>query len=193
MGRRIVSLNRKRRIFRSSSRTAPFAAALIPGPRVLLAAVCSAGVLAGGVWLLARPSEAPARGPAAARLVVDATHVAVVDGATLRMHDRVVRLHGITPPPRGETCRTSDGRGVDCGVASANALAALVRDGLVDCAIRSRDGHGRAGAVCVSGGQELNRAQVLAGWATTDETFAREERQARLAQRGVWANDPVTR
>ncbi|MGE0415765.1 MAG: thermonuclease family protein [Acetobacteraceae bacterium] len=184
-----MSLNRKRRIFRSSSKAVPFAAGLIPGPRVLFAMIGSATMLAAGAWLFTRPSEAPAQAPATARLVVDAAHVAVVDGATLRMHDRVVRLNGLTPPARGETCHLADGRDVDCGVASANALAALVRDGLVDCTMRPRDRGQGGGADCVSGGTELNRAQVLAGWATADGSFAPEQRQARMAQRGVWAGE----
>src|SRR3954447_18183801 len=101
--------------------------AALPSPGLLLAA--AAGLIAGGAvsWLIMRPSDAPALAPATHHLAAPASRLAVIDGETLRIGDAVVRLFGITAPPRDTLCRARSGAEVDCGVAAANALAALVR------------------------------------------------------------------
>ena len=91
----------------------------------------------------------------------------MVDGGTLRLRDRVVRLQGVEPPPRGTACG-DDGAGEDCGAAATNALAALVREAPVACRVTGADGLGRPYAVCQASGTELNRAVVAAGWARAD-------------------------
>ncbi len=144
----------------------------------------------GGVWMMFRPSEAPAQQPVVSRLAADWSHVAVVDGGTLRLRDSVVRLDGIVPAERGAVCHHPDGSEQDCGVAAANVLAALVREApLVDCAVHGHDALGRALAVCDARGMQLNRALVLAGWARAerDEPGLRTaEQQARTERLGLW-------
>jgi endonuclease YncB( thermonuclease family) len=98
------------------------------------------------------------------QLSVPVGQAAVVDGATLRVGDRVIALRGVDAPPRGQTCRAGDAT-VDCGTASAAALAKLVRDRVVECQLFGEDGRGRAQATCEAGGTELNRAQIADGWA----------------------------
>ena len=92
----------------------------------------------------------------------------MVDGGTLRLRDRVVRLQGVEPPPRGTTCGPRDGSGEDCGAAATNALAALVREAPVACRITGEDRLGRPYGICQASGTELNRAVVAAGWARAD-------------------------
>lgn len=188
-----MSLNHKRRIFRPNAARSVLPPGLIPGRRTLMAVAGGAAMLLTGTWLIARPSEAPAQGPAIVRLVANAGQVAVMDGATLRLAERVVRLDGISAPARGTSCGGAGAAEVDCGVASANALAALVRGNAVDCSLRLHEDNGRSAAVCVARGQELNRAQVLAGWARADGALGAEEQRAREARRGVWAGEPAGR
>ncbi len=151
------------------------------------------GVLcAAGVVLALMSSDLFGRAPApAGQVAADPTQIAVVDAGTLRLSDRVVRLSGISVPARGQTCRDGNGADFDCGVAAANALAALVRESPVDCQLRGADGMGRALAVCESGGLELNRALVDAGWARADRSspaLLAAETQARSDRRGLWAS-----
>jgi endonuclease YncB( thermonuclease family) len=80
--------------------------------------------------------------------------VAVVDGATLKLRDRVVLLQGVAPPTRGAPCAGRD----DCGSAAADALAALVRDAAVTCEVHGADRRGRPLGVCQAKGAELGRA-----------------------------------
>jgi endonuclease YncB( thermonuclease family) len=121
-------------------------------------------------------------------MVTDIDRVAVVDGNTLRLADRVIRLDGVIPPARGQTCLARDGVAFDCGVAAANALAAMLRNGPVDCTLSGADRNGRPVATCSAGGQQLNRAVVAAGWArAADETLLAAEQRARAEQLGLWA------
>jgi endonuclease YncB( thermonuclease family) len=118
------------------------------------------------------------------------SEVAVVDGGTLRLGTRVVRLLGFDPPMRGTTCKARDGSDIDCGAAATNALAALVSGARIACVARGQDELGRPYALCDAGGTDLNRAQVAAGWARADDALPalkREEAEARAGKRGLWA------
>ncbi len=129
------------------------------------------------------------------RLEARASDVSVVDGSTLRLADRVVRLAGIDTPARGQACQAS---GFDCGAASTAALAALVRDRRVACEVRDANSMGRPLAICAAGGTELNHALVAAGWARAGsaasvsgaraEDLGNAEKLARAEHRGLWAH-----
>jgi endonuclease YncB( thermonuclease family) len=184
-----VSLNQKRRIFRPAG--LPLRGAAVPSPGMVLAFIGGVLTLGCVVWMTLRPSQAPARLPAVGYLAADPSEVAVVDGATLRLHDRVVRLAGIEPPERGETCHRLDGAGFDCGVAAANTLAGMVRDYPVECTLRGHDAAGRPLATCTSHGTALNRALVEAGWARAEPAksdMSGAETEARAARRGLWVD-----
>ena len=95
-------------------------------------------IAAAGVSLAMLPRREATPVPPAEELSAQPAQVAVVDGGTLRLGDRVVRLQGVEPPPRGTTCGPRDGSGEDCGAAASNALAALVREAQVACRITGR-------------------------------------------------------
>jgi endonuclease YncB( thermonuclease family) len=179
-----VSLKRKRRIFRSAA--GPHRIAW-PSPAVLLAATGAILVLFAVALLVSRPSDAPARPPASSQLAAGADHLAVLDGYTLRLGDQVVRLEGITAPPRGAVCRGDGAEAIDCGVAAANALASLVRGSAVECTIRGHDDHGRPVGDCVAAGSRLSVALVTLGWARAETAALSDtEASARAAGRGMW-------
>ncbi len=138
----------------------------------------------------ARESAAPLPSPAEELSALPA-QVAVVDGGTLRLRDRVVLLRGIRPPPRGMACGPEDGSSQDCAAAATNALATMVRDASVACRVTGADGLGRPTAICLAGGTELNRAVVAAGWARVDGAvpeLRQAESAARAGRLGVWAS-----
>ena len=104
-----MALQRPRRIFRGS----PFDSPRLRGrsllQRMMLVGLAGAGIGA-GLLMFGRPrtcSDRRRRRPGA--VSADPLLVAVVDGATLRLHDTVVRLHGVAAPARGRTC--PDGQG----------------------------------------------------------------------------------
>ena len=181
-----MSIDRPRRIFRSSLTGMP------PVDRrgytiLLVAAIVVGGAFAGAAWIRNTGAPITQAAPVQQELVAaPAAQVAVVDGGTLRLKDRVVRLSGVNPPARGTEC----GSGLDCAAASANALAALLRDDPVACRVIGKDGLGRPFAICEASGKELNQAVIAAGWARADDRqpdLLEAEAQARAQRRGVWA------
>nr|WP_294507092.1 thermonuclease family protein [uncultured Rhodopila sp.] len=182
-----MSLNHKRRIFRSGAVVVPRRLPGLPSPGVWLAAAGGTATLLAAAWLFVRSSDAPAHAPPSRHITASPGTLAVLDGDTLRIGDQVIRLDGIAAPPRGSVCRAGD-RDVDCGAASANALAALVRDKPVDCGITGHDGYGRPVGDCMAGGVALSGAQVRDGWARAQSAALRQsEESARSSGRGLWS------
>jgi len=171
----------RRRLFRSA-----------PAPR-RLGRTAAVGISAGVgalVIALGLPSELMGSAPRNQDWRAVAGDLRVVDGDTLRLGDRTLRLYGVDAPERGQHCADRAGRLYDCGTAAAAALAQLVADRGVECRLQGRDRFGRALGLCRSGEVELNRALVAAGWALADASalpgLASVEAEARQAQRGLW-------
>ena len=186
-----MSLNHKRRIFRPAPLSLSLPDGLLPArlPRLTMAALAGSLLLIGGVWFAQRSATAPVRVQAGEHLAADASQVAVLDGDTLRMRNQVIRLDGIEAPGRDGSCRHASGAGLDCGTASANALASLVHRGAVNCTLRGHDRAGRPLAVCMVEGTQLNSTLVAEGWARADRgqpDLLRIEAQARAERRGLW-------
>ncbi|HEY2617360.1 MAG TPA: thermonuclease family protein [Acetobacteraceae bacterium] len=178
-----MSINQPRRIFRSG-----FPRLEAKGLVVLFGVGLMA---AAGVSLAMLPRHDAVPAPPSEELQARPAQVAVVDGATLRLRDRVVLLQGVDPPPRGTICGPHDGPGEDCAAAATNALAALVRDAPVVCRITGADNVGRPYAICQASGTELNRAVIAAGWGHADQAnpaLQQAEGTARAGRRGVWAS-----
>jgi endonuclease YncB( thermonuclease family) len=168
-----------------------------PTPKGLVLILAAGLMVAAGVSLAMRPHrDAPAPPPmpiaAADELVAQPAEVAVIDGGTLKLGDRVVRLFGVEPPSRGTPCGMSDNASQDCASAATNALAAMLRDLPVACRVTGVDALGRPYAICQANGAELNTAVIAAGWARADTEqpeLKSAEQAARAAHRGVWASE----
>jgi endonuclease YncB( thermonuclease family) len=182
-----LSINRPRRIFRSG----------LPRPEAKALAIAAGVALmaAAGVFLAVLPHTKPLPPAPAPREELSArpAEVAVVDGGSLRLRDRVVILAGMNPPPRGTLCGQRDGPVADCGATATNALAAFVQDRSVTCQVTGSDRIGRPLAVCRANSTELNRAMIEAGWARAGRgrtDLKQVEETARAERRGVWASNP---
>jgi endonuclease YncB( thermonuclease family) len=118
-------------------------------------------------------------------LVAEPQRVAVVDGNTLRVQDKVVRLVGVRAPARGTECAPR----TDCGAAAIAALAALVRGRQVVCKLDGRAADGFPQAMCEAAGTSINHALIASGYARAaahDDVFGPDERRARTDRRGLW-------
>ncbi|WP_426957099.1 thermonuclease family protein [Muricoccus radiodurans] len=153
------------------------------GPLIALGVVAAVAGF-GGIGL---PPQLLGNSPQEQEWTAVAAEVRVVDGETLRLADRVVRLRGLEAPARGEACLDSAGRSFDCGGGAAEALARLVAGRDLSCRVRGRDRFGRALGQCEAGGVALNGALVSAGWALGREgNLPTLEASAQAGGRGLW-------
>lgn len=155
-------------------------------PLLVLATLCV--LLGSGIGL---PPDLMGSAPREQDWSAPGAEVRVVDGETLRLGDRTVRLARIDAPARGQGCADAAGRAFDCGAAAAEALSRLVDGRSVLCIVSGRDRFGRGLGHCSVGGAPLNTGLVAAGWAlagTDDATLRLAEAEARQAARGLWAS-----
>lgn len=153
-------------------------------------ALTTSGLLGGALVVLALPSELMGSAPRNQEWSSPAAQIRIVDGDTIRLGDRTLRLYGVEAPERGQFCTNEQGALYDCGTAAAAELARLVGERGVNCRVQGRDRFGRALGVCQAGGVELNASLVASGWALADggslPALVPVEAAARSAQRGLW-------
>ncbi|PYE86446.1 thermonuclease family protein [Phyllobacterium leguminum] len=121
------------------------------------------------------PTQEPVTGPAY-----------VIDGDTLVVNRRHIRLQGIDAPEMEQTCHRRQ-QAYDCGADARNALKSLIGGRNVRCAGGSADKYRRLLADCRMGETDLNREMVEKGWAVAYGRYAGEEEMARTMRRGMWA------
>lgn len=110
-----------------------------------------------------------------------------IDGDSLRLDGRELRLKGLDAPEYRQTCADAAGAESDCGRQARRALADLLRRGPVSCAERELDRYGRGLVACSIGGEDIGATLVRQGMAVAYGDYEREEEEARSARRGLWA------
>ncbi|MBX5472711.1 MAG: hypothetical protein IRZ23_09645 [Acetobacteraceae bacterium] len=151
-----MGLQRRRRIFRSS----------MPWKRrnTGVKILALAGVIAGAAMRAAVLPQGQAYAPPAPEkervISAPAEAVAVVDGETLRLGTRVVRLMGVHAPFRSEndSCAQENCAAREAGSAATKQLAELVRGRSVRCEVAGEDAMRRSLAICRADDTDLNRA-----------------------------------
>lgn len=141
------------------------------------------------------PSQ-PSSHKTAARALAP-SRVAVVDGDTLRVDGKRVRLWGIDAPELEQACHDKTGAAYLCGVMAREALTAMIAGVQISCTQFDRDRYGRAVDVCTAEPVTLHDfdigdAMVRAGWALdwarySNRAYLEAEIEARQAGRGIWA------
>ena len=144
-----MPLNEKRRIFRPVGLSAPSSG-------LAVAAGCLLAAVALTAWLTTPASDAPAHQQPTRQIVADGARVLVIDNATLRLGDQVLRLERVEPIGRGTICAARSGSAGDCGDLAASALAERIGGRPVECEARSAPDGGRPLAICRVDGRPLN-------------------------------------
>ena len=126
---------------------------------------------------------------ASAQLVIVGV-ASVIDGDTLEVHGKRIRLHGIDAPESAQLCE-KDGRQYRCGQQAALALSDKIGRASIRCEQRDMDRYKRIVAVCRLGNVDLNAWMTREGWAVAYRQYSRdyvdEESAARAAKLGIWA------
>lgn len=114
----------------------------------------------------------------------------VVDGDTLDLSGKRVRLEGIDAPELGQTCGRRWLGTWPCGRAAQKALEKLVQGRRVECQSKGLDKYGRELGICFVDGHDVNAAIVQQGmaWAFVkySKTYLSQESAARAAKVGIW-------
>jgi endonuclease YncB( thermonuclease family) len=136
-------------------------------------------------------SAAPASVPLKSSDAVLAGQVSVIDGDTLALHGRKIRLYGVDAPESGQACGLPSGGSWRCGQKAALALSDHIGRATVRCKPKTTDRYGRTVAICHARGRSLNAWLVRHGWALAYRqygggVYGRDESEARRHGRGVW-------
>ncbi|MEO1701373.1 MAG: thermonuclease family protein [Pseudomonadota bacterium] len=118
-----------------------------------------------------------------------AGRVIVLDGDSLRVEGREVRLAGIDAPEHGQMCQNAADNVYDCGARAKRELQRLAMAGYVRCESSAEDQYGRALAECLVDGSQisLNETMVRLGWAVDYGGYSGAEFMARRKGIGLWA------
>jgi endonuclease YncB( thermonuclease family) len=113
-----------------------------------------------------------------------------IDGDSLRVGDREVRLFGIDAPEFDQSCKRS-GQDWSCGQDAAERLSQLVTGKDVRCVEMGTDQYHRTLARCTVGAIEINRTMVATGYAVAFRRYSMDyvsaEDSAKASKRGLWA------
>lgn len=117
----------------------------------------------------------------------------VIDGDTLEIHGKRIRLHGIDAPESRQICTIND-RAWRCGRSSAFALSNFVGRKPVTCESHKQDRYKRFVAVCTLGDIELNAWMVKQGLALDWPKYSRGDYAALQTtaseqNKGIWASE----
>jgi endonuclease YncB( thermonuclease family) len=120
-----------------------------------------------------------------------ARQVAVIDGRTLAIHGRPVRLWGIDAPEPDQLCRNAASERYRCGRKAAEELAAFLAHRAMDCVAVDRGRYQRRVAVCHVDRTDIAEWLVTNGLAleTSNDgkgAYAAAQSDARRGQRGLW-------
>ena len=147
-----------------------------------VALLAAAAVLA--VWL--NGSDPPPSDAALSGLVTR-----VVDGDTLDLAGRRIRLADLDAPEHDQTCTRPNGTW-RCGDAATAALRDAVAGRTLTCAARDTDRYQRIVATCRTGDGDLGGLLVGKGLAIALGGYAAEQTAARAARAGLWQGDFIT-
>lgn len=115
--------------------------------------------------------------------------IKVLDGDSLILGNKEIRLSGIDAPEYKQTCFDAQKKEYACGIFSLKALKNLVHDD-IKCKTVTKDKYKRFVSVCYSQGVNINQKMVEEGWAVAykryTDAYNRAEMQAKKAKKGIW-------
>ena len=115
--------------------------------------------------------------------------VKVVDGDSLFVDNREIRLSGIDAPEYKQTCYNAKNKEYPCGKLAKQALQKLAGPD-TQCEFIVKDKYKRYVSVCYSRGININEKMVEEGWDVAYKRYAQEyndvEKQDQKKKKGIW-------
>lgn len=119
--------------------------------------------------------------------------VKVVDGDSLEMGNKRIRLIGIDAPEYFQECFDENGKSYQCGLEAKKYLEELIEKGQaqgqkVKCYAEDTDRYKRSLSECQIGDVQLNLEMVKAGLAVAykHDRYERVEKRAKKRKIGIW-------
>jgi endonuclease YncB( thermonuclease family) len=114
----------------------------------------------------------------------------VIDGDTIDITGKRIRLQGIDAPETDQTCTDAGNKTWRCGQAATRVLIDHLAGRPLKCESSGLDRYRRVLAVCaLPDGSDVNAWMVQEGWALAyySAVYQSQEAQAHAARRGIWA------
>jgi|GEM_PF-812054 len=117
----------------------------------------------------------------------------IIDGDTIRLGGKKIRLAGIDAPEYRQNCSNKNGSKYACGIQSTKQLKRLIGRNPVHCDKQALDQYKRVLAVCYAGEVNLNAEMVSTGWAIAYTYFSKayilQQFSAQLNGLGIWQGE----
>jgi endonuclease YncB( thermonuclease family) len=114
----------------------------------------------------------------------------VIDGDTIEIGARKIRLASIDAPEVDQICLDENQKRWACGGEARDRLLVHIGSGIVDCLPTGSDAYGRVLAICALAREDLNAWMVRQGWALAfvrySKNYVPDEEAARLTEAGIW-------
>src|SRR5574344_1493587 len=95
-------------------------------------------------------------------------NVEIVDGDSINMDKRRIRLVGIDAPEYFQICKDKNDEPYDCGQSARNYLIKATKNKKITCECEEKpDKYKRDLCECFANGKSLNRKMVASGWAVS--------------------------
>jgi endonuclease YncB( thermonuclease family) len=116
----------------------------------------------------------------------------VIDGDTIEIHGKRIRLEGIDAPESSQQCMDGYSNSWRCGQKASFWLDAIVRNKTVSCVSRYMDRYGRQLSTCFVDDVNVNNLMVLNGYAVAyrkySQAYIASENKARTLNIGIWSS-----
>ncbi len=117
----------------------------------------------------------------------------IMDGDTIKIINKRIRLHGIDTPEKKQIC-IKNTKEYSCGKEATDALAKKINGSRVVCKVQDRlDRYKRYIGVCFAGEVNLNKWMVRNGYAVAYRRYSKDyiedEDYAKKNKLGLWAGN----
>ena len=122
----------------------------------------------------------------------------VIDGDTIRINSKKIRLHGIDAPEKKQSCKKpyltivffSFSENYLCGQVSTNKLIKKINNQIIKCKIKNVDRYNRLIGECYKRNKNLNAWLVSNGYAVAYRKYSKkyisDEMNAKNNKLGIW-------
>ena len=122
----------------------------------------------------------------------------IIDGDTIKISNKKIRLHGIDAPEKKQTCKKpyliigifSFTKSYSCGQVSTDKLIKKINNQIVKCKIKNVDRYNRLIGECYKRNENLNAWLVSNGYAVAYRKYSKkyipDEKNAKNKNPGIW-------